>query len=304
MTWKVAGVLSLFCVLPVCLQAETLTLDDAIQAVEESLPAELELDAEELRAACRNLQEQFQGEYVLDLAALHEVADALLPWLDRYEETQPYAAWLRARLDYFAIAEELRVVIPPPPSTSPWLPVPPINPSPELERAIWVRKLSRPPQPPAGRALVPKLKRVFAAQGVPSELVWLAEVESGFNPKAQSPVGAAGLFQLMPATAKWLELKLSPVDERLDPERSAHAAARYLRYLYGKFGDWRLTLAAYNAGESRLRRAMGKHNARTFDDVAVHLPAETQMYVPKLEATLLRREGIALVELSTPIGKR
>ncbi len=130
----------------------------------------------------------------------------------------------------------------------------------------------------------------------------MAEVESSFNPKARSPVGAAGLFQLMPATAKQNGLSLFPRDERLQPEKNARAAAQYLKYLHGRFGDWRLALAAYNAGEGRVQRLLQKHKARTFDRIATRLPAETQMYVPKIEATLLRREGLSLAALKGPAG--
>jgi membrane-bound lytic murein transglycosylase D len=140
------------------------------------------------------------------------------------------------------------------------------------------------------------LKPVFAAQGVPPELVWLAEVESSFNPSARSPVGAAGLFQLMPPTAKSLGLAARP-DERLDPAKSAGAAARYLKYLHGKFNDWPLALAAYNLGEGRLQKLLERYRVRTFDQVATHLPAETQMYVPRIDAVLQRREGLTLAKL-------
>jgi membrane-bound lytic murein transglycosylase D len=132
---------------------------------------------------------------------------------------------------------------------------------------------------------------------VPQELVWVAEVESAFNPNARSPVGAAGLFQLMPATAKSLGLSAFPQDERYDPEKSAQAAAKYLGYLQGKFKNWPLSLAAYNVGEGRLRGLLDKHKARSFDAVSPYLPAETQMYVPRIEAVVLRREGRSLDQL-------
>ncbi|HYG34591.1 MAG TPA: lytic transglycosylase domain-containing protein, partial [Clostridia bacterium] len=150
---------------------------------------------------------------------------------------------------------------------------------------------------------VHQLKPVFVAQRVPPELVWVAEVESSFNPQARSPVGAAGLFQLMPATAKRYGLKTTwPLDQRLKPEPSARAAAQYLQYLYGRFKDWRLALAAYNAGEGTVQKLLTRHKASSFDAIATRLPAETQMYVPKVEATLLRREGIKLSELKVPRG--
>src|SRR6185436_16827776 len=132
------------------------------------------------------------------------------------------------------------------------------------------------------------------------ELVWVAEVESSFNPQARSPAGAVGLFQLMPTTARALSLSLQPEDERLQTGKSARAAARHLRHLHERFGDWRLALAAYNAGETRVGDLLKKHKARTFDSIADRLPAETQMYVPKVEATLGKREGLALSELRIP----
>jgi membrane-bound lytic murein transglycosylase D len=68
------------------------------------------------------------------------------------------------------------------------------------------------------------------------------------------------------------------------------------------FKDWRLAVAAYNCGEGRVRRLLDQHKARTFDEIATYLPAETQMYVPKVEATLLRREGVKLSQLPAPRG--
>ena len=258
-----------------------------------------DLDEEQLTAACQELQRQFQGDYVVDLAALRDAAKTLLPLLEQNEETKPYAAWLRARLDYLDVAEELRLAVPPP--TEPGPPVaPPRNPVPDAERRVWREKLKRRPEIPGTPAYVRRLKPIFTAQHVPPELVWLAEVESGFDARARSPVGAAGLFQLMPDTAKTFGLALRPKDQRYDPDRSAAAASRYLRYLYGRFGDWRLSVAAYNAGESRVRRLLDRHRARSFDEIAEHLPAETQMYVPKVEATILRREGLALANLRRP----
>ena len=145
-----------------------------------------------------------------------------------------------------------------------------------------------------------RLKPIFVSERVPAELVWVAEVESSFDPKARSPVGAAGLFQLMPATAKERGLNLKPTDERFDPEKNARAAAKHLRLLYGQFGDWPLALAAYNVGQGRMHSLMQKKRARSFDRIATHLPAETQMYVPRIEAALKQREGITLAQLRTP----
>jgi membrane-bound lytic murein transglycosylase D len=147
---------------------------------------------------------------------------------------------------------------------------------------------------------VPELKAAFTEEGTPPELVWVAEVESSFNPKARSPAGAAGLFQLMPQTARDEHLVLEPKDQRLEPEPSARAAARYLRALHAHYNDWELALAAYNVGEGRVDKLLKQEKAHSFEAIARRLPAETQMYVPKLEATLRQREGLELQSLKTP----
>jgi membrane-bound lytic murein transglycosylase D len=124
---------------------------------------------------------------------------------------------------------------------------------------------------------------------------------SSFDPRVRSPAGAAGLFQLMPATARRYRLKTTwPRDQRLQPEPSARAAAQYLNYLHGRFKDWRLALAAYNAGEGTVQDLLTRQKAHSYDAIASRLPAETQMYVPKVEATLLRREGLTLAKLHLP----
>lgn len=138
--------------------------------------------------------------------------------------------------------------------------------------------------------LIPKLKKVFESEGVPQQWVWMAEVESSLNPRAKSPMGAVGLFQLMPATAKRFGLRVFPRDDRVKPEKNARAAARYLKKLYQQFGVWSLALAAYNAGEGRISRAMQQHGVGTFDELAKFLPLETRMYVPKVMATVALRE--------------
>jgi len=138
--------------------------------------------------------------------------------------------------------------------------------------------------------LISVLKDIFRDEGVPHNLVWLAEVESSLNPNAESKVGAVGLFQLMPATAERFGLQLFPVDDRKTPDKSARAAACYLRQLYKEFGGWALAISAYNAGEGRVSRTMKSHNARTFREIARHLPSETQKYVPRVIAMMALRE--------------
>lgn len=287
-------------------QEETLTLEDMVQSAREWAGENLDddvlrvlqsADQEKVRQILNEIQKQLQGDYVLDLARFKDTAKTILPILESHEETLPFARWLKARLDYFETADELRLIVPPA-KAEPGKPPPPLpNPQPEKEREIWVKKLSDRAWPETARPYVPKLKTVFSEEKVPPELVWIAEVESSFDPRARSPSGAAGLFQLMPATARQYGLRTWPFDQRLRTEESARAAAKHLGSLHKRFADWRLVLAAYNAGEGTVQNLLKRHQARTYDAIATHLPAETQMYVPKVEAILSRREGVRLTEL-------
>lgn len=290
-------------------QSGELSIDDAVQLgqqfLEDNVDPEIlkslnDMAPGEARDFLAQLQTKLNSEYVVDLAELRKQANAILPVLEAHEETAPYAAWLRTRLDYMDAAEKLRSLMPPP-QIEPGKPIPPrAKPTVAMEKKIWVTLIDQHPVPKEAQPYVKDLKPVFAAQGVPSELVWLAEVESGFNPKARSPIGAAGLYQLMPGTAKSLGLSTHWPDDRLNPEKTGPAAARYLKYLHGRFKDWKLALAAYNLGEGRLQELMKRHNAKTYDAVAPWLPTETQMYVPKFEAVLQKREGLTLAQLSVP----
>jgi len=286
-------------------QDDVVTLPDIIQGAqqwaEENLDTNIlnalpEVNQVKTQQLLRDLQQRFQGEYIVDLAAFRQPAEALLPLLESRPETQPYAAWLKPRLDYLQVADEFRLAIPPPQGESNQPPVI-ANPAPQMEREIWVKKTSDRPWPAAAKDSVPQLKPIFISEKVPGELVWLAEVESSFDARARSPSGAAGLFQLMPATAKRFGLSRWPRDERLQPETSAHAAAQYLKYLHDRLGDWRLALAAYNAGEGAVQKRLDRYKTKSYDDIAVHMPAETQLYVPKVEAIILRREGKELTKL-------
>jgi membrane-bound lytic murein transglycosylase D len=296
-----AGALSAFS------QTNTITVNDLMQSaqawandnLDDNVLAALQnTDQEKVRQFFDTLQKNLQGSYVIDLAKLRDTAKTVLPLLAGYEETAPYAAWLKTRMDYLDTAEELRLLIPPPKTTPELPPAPPYNPPPEQVREIWIRKISTRPVPEEAKPYVGKLKTIFSQQKVPSQLVWVAEVESSFDPSARSPAGAAGLFQLMPETAKEYGLRTWPSDQRLQPEPSARAAATHLARLHEKFQDWRLTLAAYNAGEGTVQNLLKRYKTSTYDGIASHLPAETQMYVPKVEATLQKREGVTLANLS------
>ncbi len=265
--------------------------------VDSSVLDALGIDEERARKFLAELERQFQGAYVYDLGALRETAKQILPLLQQYEETQPYAVWLKSRLDYFEVAEKLRNDASRISTNAARL----AQPTPKVERKAWIDVIEQRPMPSLAFQQVAQLKKIFIAERVPPELVWIAEVESSFDAKARSPAGAAGLFQLMPVTARSLDLSVGLLrDERLHPEKNARAAAHYLRQLHNRFRDWRLTLAAYNAGEGRVAELLRKQKARTFDEIAHRLPAETQMYVPKVEATIRKREGRSLADLKMP----
>ena len=154
--------------------------------------------------------------------------------------------------------------------------------------------------PPAPVGMMAELKLIFTSEGIPRQLVWIAEVESGLDPLACSPSGAVGLFQLKSATAQRFGLQTGLFDERREPGLSARAAARYLRDLYGKFGSWPLVLAAYNAGEGRLEQALASAKARTLEAATPFLPRETKGYVPRVIALITDREGTDPADLPPP----
>jgi hypothetical protein len=292
-------------------QDDKVTMPELVQGAQEwaeenldtnVLNALSEVDERAVQQFFHDAQQRFQGDYVVDLAALRQTARTVLPLLESRDETRPYAAWLKAQMDYLEVADEIRLTIPPPEVKTNQPPQPVPNPPPQKEREIWVKKVSGGPWPASAKEYVPELKPIFTAQKVPAELVWMAEVESSFDRRALSPGGAAGLFQMMPDTAKRFGLSLWPRDQRYQPEPSATASARYLKYLYDRFHDWRLALAAYNAGEGTVQRLLDRYKTDGYDAIAEHLPAVTQMYVPRVEAVLLQREGARLEQLSAPQG--
>lgn len=122
---------------------------------------------------------------------------------------------------------------------------------------------------------------------MPTELALLPFIESAFNPQAVSSAKAAGMWQFMPATGKYFDLKQNAFrDDRRDVLASTRAALDYLQKLYGMFGDWHLALAAYNWGEGSVGRAIAKNQKAGLGTkyTDLNMPAETRLYVPKLQA--------------------
>lgn len=303
--WRIV-ILHLFLV-PSTLTAETNTnAPDLIQSAQDWINDNIdfsalpEVDEDAVKEFFDNIRQRFQGEYVIDLSALKQPAKFVLSVLQSNEQFQPYAQWLAVQMDYLDVADEIRIASIAPPQNGTNAPPLRINPTAQLEREIWTRKLVDRRRPSAAGQYVRELKRVYAAEKLPTELIWVAEVESSFNRTARSPMGAAGLFQLMPDTAKRFGLSLWPRDERYQPEPSATASARYLKALYNRFHDWRLALAAYNDGEGSVEKLLKGRHGRSYDDIAGHLPAETQLFVPRVEATIYKREGARLESLAAP----
>lgn len=294
------------------------------QEITENLPVEIpDLWSGEWGVFGRQLESKLKSFSLEDVARLKPQVAEAVNILRSVPGGSPYADWLGQRLDYFEMASYmLQSQKAKTGQTNPTQQTPvkvasvPVTSSQKSEKKAdvdgqrkkvaqgakvakvvypsiekWKQSLKNRPKPAEANQLIPTIKGVFREEGIPAELVWLAEVESSLNPEARSPVGAAGLFQFMPATAQRFGLVLEPKDERLEPAKSARAAARYLRFLHGKFTSWPLAFAAYNAGEGRVRRLLQEKNASSFEDIAEYLPLETRMYVPKVMAVVSLREG-------------
>ncbi len=137
---------------------------------------------------------------------------------------------------------------------------------------------------------VPMIHRIFFEEGIPRDLAQVALIESSFLPHARSPKRAHGIWQFMPRTGRRYGLTSNAViDERSDPEKATRAAARYLSYLHELFHDWYLAMAAYNAGEGKILRAIEKTGFNDFWQLATtgHLRRQTQSYVPAVIAATL-----------------
>ena len=147
--------------------------------------------------------------------------------------------------------------------------------------AIWLQRAGR------YRTLIGDILR---REGMPSDLFYLAVIESGLNPRAYSRSRAVGLWQFMARTGRMMGLEITHwIDERRDPTKATVAAARYLKDLFAEFGDWRLALAAYNGGPGRVRRAIARADTNDYWQLA--LPRETRNYVPLfMAATVIAKD--------------
>ena len=153
---------------------------------------------------------------------------------------------------------------------------------------------------------MPIFQEIFNQYDMPEELRAMAVIESAMNPHATSRVGAKGMWQFMYSTAKSYGLQIdSFVDERIDPVKSAHAAAQYLQDAYEIFGDWNLAIASYNCGAGNVNKAIRRSGSRAFWDLWPYLPRETRGYVPAFVGALYtmnyyKEHGIRPVAVETP----
>ena len=139
------------------------------------------------------------------------------------------------------------------------------------------------------RPILPRVEAILAEHDVPRELAAVPAVESGYRVTARGRHGELGLWQLRPATARRFGLEVSKkADDRAAVDPSTRAAARYLAFLHDRYADWLLALAAYNAGEGRVDRALAEHPGATYWDLveARALPPISREYVPKILAVV------------------
>ena len=153
----------------------------------------------------------------------------------------------------------------------------------------------------------PVLEPILRNEGIPAGLAAVVFVESRGQVAALSPKGARGIWQFMPDTARRYGLIVTPeLDERLDVYKSTRAAARYLHDLHTQFESWPLALAAYNAGEDTVQRAIDRTSTRDFASVARMLPLETRSYVPAVLNAVAFMTGSeqGLTSAAAPSAKR
>lgn len=152
----------------------------------------------------------------------------------------------------------------------------------------------------------PMIEKIFAEEGVPDELKYLAMIESGLRPSVKSRARAVGMWQFISATGSAYGLKIDRyVDERMDPEKATRAAARHLKDLYQQYGnDWHVALAGYNCSPRCIKRAIASAQAKgyetpTYWDMYEYLPRETRGYVPQFIATALMLSNPSAYGLTT-----
>ena len=193
------------------------------------------------------------------------------------------------------------------------------RPAPTTPDSEWLRSLNLPELPvrwdgrvlryldyfkadPRGRAVMTNwlrragryravIENALAREGVPKDLLYVAMIESSFEPTARSRVGAGGIWQFMPGAARAYGLEVGYwIDARRDPERQSEAAARYLKDLYARFGSWPLVFAAYNAGYGAVLKSITRYNTNDYWELCRHeagLPWESSLYVPKILAAAI-----------------
>ncbi|MCU0458626.1 MAG: transglycosylase SLT domain-containing protein [Bacteroidales bacterium] len=155
----------------------------------------------------------------------------------------------------------------------------------------------------------PMIEDIFDYYGLPVELKYMAVIESALNPNAVSRVGATGLWQFMYSTGRMYGLTInSVVDERRDPVKATHAAARYLKDLYGIYNDWILVIAAYNCGPGNVNKAIRRSgNRKDYWEIYYRLPRETRGYIPAFVAATYamnyyRDHNITPLQINLPLA--
>jgi membrane-bound lytic murein transglycosylase D len=183
----------------------------------------------------------------------------------------------------------------------------------------WVKRFSTDKRGEFSRFLsrsgryVPMISAKLDERGMPQDLIYLAMIESGFNPKAYSPAHASGLWQFISETGRRYGLDINnAVDERNDPVKATDAALDYIAYLHGRFGSWYLAAAGYNSGENRVGRIMrevtGSERGDEYSYYRIwnRLPRETRDYVPLMVAAARiakdpAKYGFSNVEIAEPL---
>lgn len=159
---------------------------------------------------------------------------------------------------------------------------------PSESEEVVIERMSPPSQP--ATPLTDVVRKILRDEGLSEHLIAVAQVESGMSLVAHSSKGARGIWQLMPDTARNFGLVVDVRrDDRLDPIKSTLAAARFLKLLYSRWGDWNLAFAAYNAGPGAVERALAGGGSWSLD-LQRKLPTETREYVPKVWKEIHRME--------------